>query len=53
MKARESKAAKDFFRNETKGRAILNEIHKASTSENPHVATFVKIGDRNVKVKEL
>lgn len=53
MKARESKAAKDFFRNETKGRAILSEIHKVSTSKKPHVVANVKIGNRNVKVKEL
>lgn len=53
MKARQSKRARAIFSNETKGRAVIREIHAAS-KKGPYVVTKVEIDKQHhVLIKEL
>jgi len=52
MKARQSKEAKVIFGSESKGRAVIRGIHTAS-KKSAHVVANVKVGQGNIRVKEL
>lgn len=52
MKARQSKEAKVIFGSESKGRAVIRQIHIAS-KKNAHVIANIKIEGDTIRVKEL
>lgn len=53
MKARQSKYAKNLFKDESKAREILKKIRQASSEKN-HISTNVTLNNnKKVRVKEL